>query len=355
MRQLARVRTLTGCSAVRRAGGGRGVRAPLGVLLIAALLLAGCGGGSANLPKGAEGRTRVSIVLDWYPWANHSGLFLAQSRGYFKQEALEVDIHPPGNPEDILKVVAAGTDQFGISYQPDVLSARAAGVPVKSIAALVQHPLNTVMTPRGSGITRPKDLEGKKVGTPGLPSNEAMLRTMLQTDGGSIERVELVNVGFDLVPALLGRKVDAIIGAYAVHEGVVAELQGQPVDIMRVQDWGVPDYYELVLVTNDNMVKQQPEVVRKFVRAASRGYADAIADGGAALEALATAHKETDRRVEGPAIARLAPLWTDGVPQFGTQTAERWQRYADWMRSRGLLDKPVKMEDCFTTEFLPKS
>ncbi len=349
------MRTVTAREGVRGMGGGRLARHPLAWLLILAVALTACGGQPAALPKGAEGRTKVSVVLDWYPWANHSGLFLAQSRGYFKDEGLEVDIHPPSNPEDILKVVAAGTDQFGISYQPDVLSARAAGVPVKSIAALVQHPLNTVMTPKGSGIARPKDLEGKKVGTPGLPSNEAMLRTMLQTDGGSIERVELVNVGFDLVPALLGRKVDAIIGAYAVHEGVVAELQGQPVDIMRVQDWGVPDYYELVLVTNENMVKQNPEVVRKFVRAASRGYREALADGGAALEALAAAHKETDRRVEGPAIARLAPLWTDGVPQFGWQTAERWQRYADWMRARKLLDKEVKVQDCFTTEFLPKS
>ena len=345
---------MTGRKGVRGMGGGRLARHPLAWLLILAVALAACGGQPAALPKTDAGRTKVSVVLDWYPWANHSGLFLAQSRGYFKDEGLEVDIHPPSNPEDILKVVAAGTDQFGISYQPDVLSARAAGVPVKSIAALVQHPLNTVMTLKGSGIARPKDLEGKKVGTPGLPSNEAMLRTMLQTDGGSIERVELVNVGFDLVPALLGKKVDAIIGAYAVHEGVVAELQGQPVDIMRVQDWGVPDYYELVLVTNENMVKQNPEVVRKFVRAAGRGYREAIADGGAALEALAAAHKETDRRVEGPAIARLAPLWTDGVPQFGWQAAERWQRYADWMRARKLLDKEVKVQDCFTTEFLPK-
>lgn len=325
----------------------------VGLLLALLVPLAGCGGAPAALPKGADGLTKVSVVLDWYPWANHSGLFLAQARGYFKAEGLEVDIHPPSNPEDILKVVGAGTDTFGISYQTDLLTARAAGVPVRSIAALVQHPLNTVMALKSAGITRPKQLEGKKVGTPGIPSNEALLRTMMEADGGSIDRVEQVNVGFDLLPALLGKKVDAVIGAYGVHEGIVAELQGQPVDTLRVQDWGVPDFYELILVTNDTMVKQHPEVVRKFLRAAVRGYGDAAADRAAALDALVAAHAQTDRKVEGPGIEQLVPYWTDGVPRFGLQTLERWQGYADWMRARKLLDKEVKVQDCFTVEFLP--
>ena len=326
----------------------------LAALLIGSLALAGCGAPPSTLPKTGDGLTKVSVVLDWYPWANHSGLFLAQQRGYYKAEGLDVTIHPPSNPDDILKVVGQGTDTFGISYQTDVLTARAAGVPVKAIAALVQHPLNTVMTLKGSGITRPKQLEGKKVGYPGIPSNEPLLKTMLAKDGGDFGKVEFVNVGIDLLPALLGRKVDAIIGGYPMHEGIVAELQGQPVEVMKVQDWGVPDFYELLLVTNDTMVKQNPEVVRKFLRAAVRGYQDAIADQGAALDALVAAHPDTDRKVEGPGIAQLAPYWTDGVPRFGWQTTERWQAYADWLRANKLLDKEVKVQDCFTTDFLPK-
>ena len=316
-------------------------------LLALSLVLAGCGGA-------AKAPTKVSVILDWYPWSNHTGLYLAQSRGYFKAEGLDVTIHPPSNPDDILKVVGQGTDTFGISYETDVLTSRAAGVPVKSIAALVQHPLNTVMTLKGSGITHPRQLEGKKVGTPGIPSDEALLKSMLQADGGSIDRVELVNVGEDILAALLGKKVDAIIGGYPVHEAIVAEQQGQPVDMMKVQDWGVPDFYELVLVTNDAMLKQNPETVRKFLRAAVHGYQDAMADKGAALDALVAASPETDRKVEGPGLDRLVPYWTDGVPKFGWQTAERWQKYADWLRASGLLDKPVKVEDCFTTDYLPK-
>lgn len=331
-----------------------GLARAVGLALCLAVALAGCGAREATLPTTGAGLTKVSLVLDWYPWGNHSGLYLAQTRGYFKDEGLEVNIHPPSDPADVLKVVAAGTDGFGISYQTDVLAACASGVPVRSLAALVQHPLNAVMSLKGAGITRPKDLEGKKVGVTGVPSDEALLRSILAADGGSIERVEQVNVGTDLLPALLGKKVDAIIGAYPVHESIVAEQQGQPVDIMKLQDWGVPDYYELVLVTNGAMIEKNPEVVRKFLRAVVKGYQDAGADQGAALDALAAASPEVDRAVEGPGIALLAPYWTDGVPRFGHQTAERWQSYADWMRQRQLLEKDVRAQDCFTTDFLPK-
>lgn len=326
----------------------------LAVAMIVAVALAGCGARGNALPTGTSGLTKISLVLDWYPWANDSGLYLAQSRGYFKAEGLEIDIHQPSNPEDVLKIVGAGTDNFGISYQTDVLTSRAAGVPVKSIAAMVQHPLNTVMALQSSGITRPKQLEGKKVGVPGVPSDTPLLQTMLEADGANIDKVEQINVGFDLMPALLGGKVDAIIGGYEAHEGILAAQQGKPVTALKVQDWGVPDYYELVLVTNDTMAKENPEIVRKFLRAVSKGYADAQREQGAAVDALIAAYPDADRKVEEPGLARLAPLWTADVSRYGEQTTERWQAYADWLRSHKLLDKDVQVSDCFTTEYLPK-
>ncbi|MHB0869854.1 MAG: ABC transporter substrate-binding protein [Chloroflexota bacterium] len=302
----------------------------------------------------AKAPTKLSVALDWYPNSNHAGLYMAQANGYYQEEGLEVELYVPSNPEDVLKLVGSGKDSFGISYQSDVLLATTEDIPVRAVAALVQHPLNSVMTLKASNITRPKQLEGKKVGYPGIPGHEALLRTMMEKDGGSIDKVELVNVGFELVQPLIAKKVDAALGAYWTHETILAEMEGHPVDVMRVEAWGVPDFYELMLVTNEKMAREQPDAVRGFLRATARGYADAARDPEEALDQLVKNNPETNRTMEEKAIQLLRPLWTEGVPAFGWQTRERWQGYADWMRQMKLLTKEVKAESVFTTEFLPK-
>src|SRR4030095_7703072 len=150
--------------------------------------------------------TALKLALDWYPNANHLGLFIAQEKGYFRQENLDVTLYTPVDPSTVLQRVGGVRDSFGISYQPDVLLARAQGVPVVSVAGLVPHPLNSVITLKSSGITRPRDLVGKKVGYPAIPTNEPLLGTMLKTDGArGLQDVELVNVGLCTGPATPGR------------------------------------------------------------------------------------------------------------------------------------------------------
>ena len=194
---------------------------------------------------------------------------------------------------------------FGINYQPDLLMARAQGVPVVSIAPLVQHPLNTVQTLEASGITRPSELVGKKVGYPGIPLNEPLLDTMLKADGvaGGLEEVELVNVGFNLAEMLINKTVDACVGCYFSHESFLMENQGHPVNVMRMEEWGVPDFYELVLVTSEKMLEENPGVAQRLVRALMKGYADAAADPDAAVNTLLAANKgEVDEAIERPGI-----------------------------------------------------
>jgi putative hydroxymethylpyrimidine transport system substrate-binding protein len=301
---------------------------------------------------GGDDPDEVSMALDWYPWANHSPFFLADERGYFADEDLDVDIHVPANPEDVLMLVGSGRDTFGISYQTAVLQARQEDIPVQSVAALVQYPLNSIMTLEGSELTRPGDLEGRQIGYPGIPSNEALLETMLESDGLSLDDVELVNVGFNLVQALISEQVDAIIGAYWVHESILAENEGFPVNIMRVEDWGVPIYYELVLVASDETVEENPELVERFVRAMRKGYAEAMDDHDSATDAMIEEYPDTDRALEADSIVLLSPLWTEGADYFGQQTEERWQVYADWMIARGLLDPDADVEEAFTNEFV---
>ncbi|MEE8442183.1 MAG: ABC transporter substrate-binding protein [Dehalococcoidia bacterium] len=310
------------------------------------LLVSACGG--------EEELTKVKLALDWYPNANHVGLYIAQEKGYFAEENLEVEMYTPVDPSTVLQTVGAGSDDFGINYQTDLLLARGQGVPVISIAAIVQHPLNIVMTLTASGITRPSELVGKKVGYPGIPANEPLLDTMLKADGASgLEAVELVNVGWDLVPALIGGTVDACIGCYISHETIMAENEGYPVNILRMEEWGVPDFYELVLVTSEAKLAEDPDLIERFVRAVVRGYKDAMADPQAAVDTLLIGtNEEVDEAIERPGVGFLSPLWGDEVPSFGWQTQERWASYAAWMYETGQLREPVDPDAAFTNEFV---
>jgi putative hydroxymethylpyrimidine transport system substrate-binding protein len=325
---------------------------PRVMILITALALVLTGCADAITPDDPD---EVSLALDWYPWANHSPFFLADERGYFAEEDLDVDIHVPANPEDVLMLVGSGRDTFGISYQTSVLQARQEEIPVQSIAALVQYPLNSVMTLEDSGLERPGDLEGKQIGYPGIPSNEALLETMLESEGLTLDDVELVNVGFNLVQALISEQVDAIIGAYWVHESILAEGEGFPVNIMRVEDFGVPMYYELVLVASDETIEENPELVERFVRAMQQGYAEAMDDHEAATEAMVEAYPDTNQALEADSIVMLAPLWTEGADYFGQQTTERWQTYADWMIESDLLHPDTDVNNAFDDEFIQQN
>ena len=294
----------------------------------------------------------VSLALDWFPNSNHAGFYVAQQRGYYSEEGLDVDIVVPANPEDVLKTVGAGRDDFGVSYQAEVLLARGEGVPVKSIAAMVQHPLNSIMVLEESGIERPSDLVGRSVGVTGIPFEEALFLAMLQHDGAAAEDVTLVNVGFDLSPALIGKKVDGIVGAYWTHESIAMEKQGYPVGVLRMEEWGVPDFYELVLVAGESYLSDNPDVAERFLRATARGYADAIADPQGAVDILVGANPEIDSDLESQGIGLLAPLWSEEGVAFGHQSAERWESLAVWMKSEGLLGEDVDAADAFTSEYM---
>jgi len=301
----------------------------------------------------AQDTRKVSLALDWYPNANHAGLFLAQERGYFTGAGLEVELYTPSDPSVVLQTVGAGRDDFGISYQTDVLLGRAEKVPVVSVAALVQHPLMGIMVLQSSGITRPADLVGKTVGYPGIPSQQAFLETMLTSDGASMDDIDLIDVQFNLVPALISGRVDAAMGAFWTHEPILAEQEGYPVDMLRVEAWGVPDYYELVLVTSEQKIADDPERIAALLSAIAHGYLDALADPEAAIAAMKKAYPELDEAVERVGIGLLADVWLDPDGRYGAQSAQRWTDYATWMKSAALIPADLDETAAFDASLLP--
>ncbi|MAR14420.1 MAG: pyrimidine biosynthesis enzyme [Chloroflexi bacterium] len=298
--------------------------------------------------------TKVKLALDWYPNANHTGLYIALAKGYFKDENIDLEIYTPSDPSTVLQTVGAGQDDFGISYQPDLILAKSKNIPVKSVLAFVQHPLNIIMTLKESNIIRPSDLKGKKIAYPGIPLNENLLDTLLKADGlKGKEEVELINTGYDLVPPLIGKTVDACLGCYLSHETIMAENEGFPVNIMRMEQWGVPDYYELVLVASDEMVTDNKDLIERMIRAISKGYNDAVSDPKAGIDNLIkSTNGEIDQAIEYPGAELLAPLWVDNTGKFGSQTEEKWSVFSQWLFETGQITTVPETNSLFTNEFV---
>ncbi|MEK3700305.1 ABC transporter substrate-binding protein [Paenibacillus sp. FSL R10-2199] len=341
---------------------------PYVLLLSVLLVLPGCAGnnGSAgnNGPAGsgsssassapaaaADGTAhKLTIMLDWYPNAVHSFLYAAQSEGYFAEEGLDVEIQMPADSNDALKLVAAGQVDLALSYQPQVLMARGEQIPVKSVAALVRHPLNHLMVSADSGITRPGELSGKQAGYSSIPLYEAMLHTMIQSDGGDPASLKLIDVGFELIPALSTGRVDGIMGGFINHEQLILEQEGHPVRSFNPVDYGVPDYYELVLVASDQGLQNSSEYFQKFMNAARKGQQFVTKQPEQALKLLLKHQDATaplDEAIEKRSLEILLPLMDAGSQPFGYQDTASWENVRKWLSEGGLLAEEVDSADAF--------
>ena len=283
----------------------------------------------------------ISLALDWYPNSNHAGIYYGIDKGYFEENDINLDVYTPSDPASILQTVASGRDEFGISYQPDLLLARSEGIPVVAVHSIVKTPLNSIMTLGDSGIDNPSKLKNKTIGYPGIPLNIGILSSILEEQSLTIDDVNLVDVGFDLVPALLSERVDAVIGAFWSHESILIELEGREVNILKFEEWGIPKYHELVLVTSEEYLKNNEKIVKKFVDAFSRGYEKSIENNDESMEALIAAFPEVNVELETQGIKLLSPLWQES---FDSDGMDNWNKFGDWMKDKGLISESLDVE-----------
>lgn len=320
------------------------------------VILSACANTSGTTSEGGnqEGTDElkdVSIMLDWYPNAVHSFLYIAKEKGYFEEEGLNVDIQFPANPTDPINLAAAGKITLGISYQPDVIIARAnQDVKIKSVGAIVRSPLNRVIYLEDSDIQTPKDLEGKTVGFPGIPLNESLIQSMVTADGGNPDNVEMVDVGFELGSSIVSKKVDAVIGAYINHEVPVLAHEGHETRNINPTEYGVPNYYELVAVTSDQTWEKEQESIEAFWRAATKGHEFTAENPEEALQILLNNQDKSNfplvEEVEVQSLDILLPLMKS-EEGFGSQDQQQWEETIKWLKEAGLIEKEPNVEDIF--------
>ncbi len=290
------------------------------------------------------------LVLDWYPNAVHSFIYDAIDKGYFEEEGLNVNILFPSNNNDPISLSAVGKVDAGLYYQDDIIMAKAnEDVPVVTIGTVVREPLDTISFLKSTGITRPKDLEGKTLGTTGVEFGDALIKKMMENDGSSIDKVNVVNVGFDLMSAMTTGNVDATFGCFINHEIPQLEKEGFEMGYFRPSDFGIPNYYSLVFVAGQDSVNNNPEKYHKFLRACSKGFYDMKNNPEDTLKILLANQNEEnfalDPDVETKSMEILLPLMEGEYDPFLSQDPDCYQENISWLKENGLIDKDITPDD----------
>ena len=321
-------------------------------VVVMAAVLAGCSGAKPEEKMDDEMAVleNFDVVLDWYPNAIHGFIYDAIEKGYYAEEGLNVNIRFPANVNDGIAMPAAGKADAGIYYQHDVILARAnENIPVKSVGAIVQSPLNIILSLDDKKILSPKDLQGKKIGYAGTPVSEAMIQANMEAEGFKADDVNMIDVGFDLMSSMTTGNVDATIGCMLNHEVPQLEKEGFSVNYYFPDEYGVPEYYELVLVAGDKLIEENPEKLARFLRATKKGFEDMKAEPASVLEILLN-HQNAENfplseSVEKQSMDILLPVMETADSAFLSQSAEVWQKNIDWLFERGLISQKVTPED----------
>jgi ABC-type nitrate/sulfonate/bicarbonate transport system substrate-binding protein len=323
-------------------------------MLLMLILLSACGSvGTEVTPSLPEG-IQITLMLDWVPNTNHTGIYIAQEKGYFQENGLEVEIIEPG---EVLaeQAVSGGAADFGVSFQEQVTIARADGVPIVSIAAIIQHNTSGFASRAALGVESPSDWEGLRYGSYGSPFEEPTLRVLMECDGGRFDQLEIVDTGFADPLALLDEEQIDLAWIFYAWQGTQAELEGIDFNIIMMKDWFdcIPDYYTPVFIASQQTIDERPEIVRTFLDSISKGYTYAIGHPDEAAAILLDAVPELDEQLVQASQRWLSHRYQADASRWGEQKSSVWVDYSNWMAKHGIISEPIEADAAFTNDFLP--
>jgi NitT/TauT family transport system substrate-binding protein/putative hydroxymethylpyrimidine transport system substrate-binding protein len=308
-------------------------------------------GFSAAAPAPAR-LVRATLMLDFVPNAVHAGIYRALAAGYYRKAGIDLTVIPPGSTSDPLALIDAGKIDFALADGIDVAEQEAEGRDAEAIMAIVQQPLGAVIALRSERLSSPAGLVGRTVGITGVPSDSAVLDTVLRAAGADPARVHVVTIGFNGDADLAAGKVAAFTG-YWPDDGVTVAQSGHPVTDFKLNDWGGPDYPGLVAFTTTKLIKAQPALVRAFVTATVHGYEDTLRDPGRSLAELLAANPALERPLTRASLAAYLPIFDAGGVPDGTLVATKLASLSSWLLAHKLIARPLSPQRFGTNKFLP--
>jgi putative hydroxymethylpyrimidine transport system substrate-binding protein len=312
------------------------------LVLLLSLLLVGCGSTTGQDRPGAE----ATLLLDFTPNAVHAGLYMATARGFDSAEGVDLTIRKPGASTDALKLLQAGKADMAILDIHDLGLAREQGRDIVGVMAFVQRPLAAVLAQ--PSIRSPKDLEGERAGVTGLPSDEAVLRSVVSGSGGDPDKVRVTTIGFEAVKALVAGRVAAATAFWNV-EGVALRAKKPGTREFRVDDYGAPAYPELVLCVTRETLQDHAPVVRATIRALQRGYGETQRDPESAVAAMVDAEPGLDPAALSAQLDAVDEAFSAGARAYGQLRPDVLRAWARWDRRFGILKRPLDVGAAFDT------
>lgn len=324
----------------------------MAIILALVLVLSACG--SDKKIEDKKEVKKLTLVLDYTPNTNHTGIYVAKDKGFYEEEGIELEIVQP--PEDgSPALVASGNAEFGVSYQDTIAPAysRENPLPVTNIAALVQHNTSGIISLKGNGIERPKGMEGKKYATWGMDVEQSIIKNVVETDGGDFSKVELIPSNFSDIITGLKNDIDAVWIFYG-WDGIAAKVNGLDFDYFAFKDINDTfDYYTPTLIGNDKFMEENPEITKAFLRATKKGYEFAIENPEEAGKILVEANPELDEKIIVESQNYLKDEYIADAEKWGYIDSNRWNKFYEWLYENKLMDIEIPKDYGFTNEYLP--